>query len=717
MHDKFCSILLLSLAFLLASFNPSLEKVELNLNQPSYQDGVWQSTQGGVIANDLFRVQAQNISYTKKDDAHFLDAKGNVFLFYQDRPFKAQSFHYDFITKKGHLKKASFNYDLWFIRGKDVFIDSDGKVSVDEAELTSCPSSDSEWSALASELTVTEKSLIHTSNLVLKFLKLPFFWLPRLDIDTDEVKGIPIKNRIHFRGARGTSLALSYRFLSLSDWEAFLRLDYNFKKRGGVGLDFNYENQQDDTSYFAKNFITIGPQKSLTSTNPLPQNRYHIEGEFQQSFEQGKTSLEVRYDRLSDYQLISEYGESYTYEQPNKTELRLRRIGHYWISNFYSRVRINPFETVKQELPSVEFSLKPYLIPHTSIFATSRVKLSYLNFVFSDEPAYKHANKKKQEESLDNFDSLRFVLKQDFFRSFWFQNVNFTPRANITGIYYSSGPHAKAVWTHVQSIGYHIQSDFYKHTNNYKHILSPYIDHKLISRPSTAISEHYVFDNDDMLSYLNQIEYGINNALYTKKEGFLERPVSFKVYSYFFPNNATINHKSSQIYFDSYLKNNDRNQHFFQVVWNFPKKHLDFLLYRLSSTLTQKLTTNLEFSHRSANFWRKADRSDFSLEALLEETDMFNTPLSFKRDTILTGLHYQLSPVQSISWATRFVIGSEGRFSSFKEQKLEFTSEIRCNWLLKLAYERTMLEPHRFSISLSLRDSIPKSKPLPRKFV
>jgi hypothetical protein len=716
-----CFLFLAPLSPLLAQADDS---ITLEFKSPNYQEGLWETHEGGVLKTKDFDLQAKDIVYEKRNSeeilTHKLTAENNLLLVYQGRLFKADKFEYDFVKQEGVLKNGNLKYDLWYVQGKTILITPEKEIIVENGSLTSCPKDHSEWKIQTSSLKILNNSIISASSVVIYFLKLPIFWLPYFKVDINQIKGIPIKNRIHFRGASGTTLNFRYRFFSQNDWNTFLRLDYNLKGKAGLGLDAEYDSEENQSHFSSKNYITTNDipaeQKKKTRFKIESDYRIRVESDYRKSLDNGKTTLELNFDYLSDYNLLFDQGDSFLHETPGKTDFRLRRLDPFWITNFYTRLRINSFETVKQELPTIEFNIKPLALFDTGIFSSSYLKISYLNFVFSEQEEASEEGQEEPTQQSNDFESLRTVFKQDFYKTFWLSHVSFTPKLNFTGIFYSNSPDEDPVWTHVQKASYIFQSDFSKKYSNYTHILTPFLEHEIVSKPSTEISKHYIFDSDDTLTYLNLIKFGLRNSLYLKQNDFLNRKINLSLYAHFFPNNSTIEHKLPQWITELDFKQNPRTTHLIKFVWNAPRRYVDFFQYRLLSSLTEKLTASFELSHRSPTYWRKADRSSYYLEALLSEESLIDSPVSYPRDALITKFHYQVTPLDSIAWYARFVKNAKPGFRPFEEHKIEYETKLHCNWALKLAYEKTMRKSHGFSVNLTLLDSIPKTKPLPKVF-
>src|SRR5262249_24126937 len=113
--------------------------------------------------------------------------------------------------------------------------------------------------------------------------------------------------------------------------------------------------------------------------------RYRFEGMFSKKMHDDKTSVKFTYDRISDKDMPGVYYDrDFDFDTAERTQLLIRREEPQWIGTLNTRVRINSFQTVKQELPTLEVNFKSFDLRHTGIIFENLASASYLNFEYSE---------------------------------------------------------------------------------------------------------------------------------------------------------------------------------------------------------------------------------------------------------------------------------------------------------------------------------------------
>jgi hypothetical protein len=154
------------------------------------------------------------------------------------------------------------------------------------------------------------------------------------------------------------------RLLGLKDpkWlDSDLLLDYYSKR--GVGAGVNAEYETDD----AKGTL-IGYVMNDRGTDDLSRDRKNIDPDRDV---RGRFSFRHRQYLPDDWQLTTEVGyvsdknflewkyrDEYWNDKPQETLIYLKRLRDNWAFSILGKVRINDFDTVTEELPSVEYHLK-----------------------------------------------------------------------------------------------------------------------------------------------------------------------------------------------------------------------------------------------------------------------------------------------------------------------------------------------------------------------
>ena len=146
---------------------------------------------------------------------------------------------------------------------------------------------------------------------------------------------------------------------SWNGFELFFRFDYRFNRGPGAALESDYVGNGGRT--FAKTINYVALDNSIEE--PSQRMRFRFQGIFDHTSYNDRTHFHLSYDKLSDNEMATDYFEKgLELKTGRKTEASLVHRAPRLITSLYTRVKINNFETVKQELPHSICDPLPHLL-------------------------------------------------------------------------------------------------------------------------------------------------------------------------------------------------------------------------------------------------------------------------------------------------------------------------------------------------------------------
>ena len=324
-----------------------------------------------------------------------------------------------------------------------------------------------------------------------------------------------------------------------------------------------------------KAFIPSTTLRVIISTeNTGELTRYRFEGIYSNCIDYGKLKIDFSYDKLSDKEMATDYYDN-TLElrTAGQTQLNIRRqYDDISIVNFFTKARINDFQTVKQELPVVTANFRPVVLGSSGIISENIVKMGYLDFKYSDDVL-----------NVRDYHSTRFEFRENVYRPFYVGPVIITPQAKAYGIFYGSSPQMSSEWLGVASVGGEVKTQVSKFHRCFKHIVEPYARYQYIPPPTISPNMHFIFDIQDGWYRLSTLRFGLRNLLYLDCP--FMRVISADVYSYAFFDTPTQRYSIPRMYGN--------------------------LLWDVSCNLRQSITTALDFERQQIGYVNL--RTDYTL--------------------------------------------------------------------------------------------------------
>lgn len=679
MLNRRISLLLLCIPLHLFAFT-------VDLREPVYEEGKLRTDLGGVISGPNLRIQAVHIIYTKKDDIEFVEAEDDVMVEFSGYVFVGKRIEYDLVNKSGILFDGRTGIEPWFFGGNEIHLLSDGSYKIINGFATTSENYFTEWELSSDEALLQQQRYLSAKNVYFKFIQLPVFWLPTLNLNLDAIFDSPIQYAVNFGGAQGPRIGFAYELFSWECWKVIGRLDYRSKRGFGGGFETNYSSPDGNQELETVNYIA----NDITLYNDHPRTRYRYEGSYTGSFNNDNTTVDLSWDKMSDKDVATDYSDhAILLDSAKRTQLHIRREDQNWIMNFLTRVRVNGFQTVLQELPTLATNFRPFEIANTGIVAENNFEMSYLELEYTngtDTPDY---------------NSPRYEFNYNFYRPYHYQNINITPEVGGVSIYYGNNPDRKKRWMNIGYAGAEINTNFYRFYGERKHVITPYVTYQYYCFPSTSPHDHYIFDLDDGWYRLNLMRFGFDQSFYRKLcNECIFRDWYFDLWANAFFDTSSIESTIPVVYLKTINNISPRLRQTVGTGWDFREGILDHYNYLLEWTVSKNLAISTEFRHRSAFSWRKVDHNNFMLDSFVDVQKLEHSQLSDRRDTVLLNFYYQFHPYWALQFYSRHGWGRIFQ-PSYNELEVDVLGTIRSTWHVTFSY-RHREDEDRFSVNFSV---------------
>lgn len=655
----------------------SVEDLTVDLREPLFCDGVITTDQGGVISGPDIRIQARKFVYVRKETNNepccTVEAEGDLILELGEYILVGERLEYDFLTRTGFLYCGRAGISPWYVGGTIIELRADNSYFVTNGFVTTSESFCPDWQISADRASLQDDHLLCASNVRFRLLNTTFLWLPHLQLDLDLITRSPIRYTLGWGGKQGPRIGLSYLLFEWNRWKTFLRADCRLKRGLGGGIETNYLSLDRRESFDSINYFAW----DSSIFNKHEQYRYRFQGNYYNSFCDDRLTVALTYDKLSDKYMPIDYADqSLDIEVAERTQLDIRRQEDDWIASCLTRVRINSFETVKQELPTLEMSWRPFVLGDTGVVADYRIQTSYLDFAYANNVLDVH-----------DYSASRIAFLQRLYRPILMGPLTIMPEAGSATIFYGNGPHDARNWLVTGLFGCEVQAPIYRYYSDFKHVIVPYAKYQYFTFPTSSPKEHFIFDINDGWYRLNALRFGTTHSLYTKDyNGLVRRVLYADVYAYAFFNTKTIPTTIPRAYFQATYYPTETIRHSCDVVWNFAHQQLDRLNLRTEWTFSPDLAVYLEYRHRGAFDWRKAVRDNFILESFRSEKRLRRSSLSDRSSMALLHFFYRFHPNWAVEYEARHGWHwKQGR--QFHEFEIDLVTTVRSSVQVKLSYQ------------------------------
>lgn len=665
---------------------PPEMQVIVDLVDPVYTNGVLTTESGGVLLGPDLRIQAQQITYTRQLEGDCpvfnVTCSGNLLIDYKEWVLCGDTLYYDFITKRGVLTNGRTASPPWYVIGREFLLEEEGDLIILDGVITTSEGEVEDLSITAARIALSPGGVISAKHINARINEIPVFWLPFIKLDVNNIGRSPFAVQFGWQGFLGSYLSVLYRFLSWGDFEATARID-GFLGRGvGFGIETAFAPEESAARWFSRNYYA----HDIPLDDPGRHDRYRFQGTY---FNQiGGWTFDGLYDFVSDAEMAADYTtQDFALTTAGETRLAIRRKTNAWLASLFTRVRVNDFQSINQELPSFQLQLHPFEIPRTGILFEHTFQASYLDYVFSED--VRHGK---------NFSSGRVATHPFFYRPTFFGPLTVTPEAGFMGIAYSQSPLGKSRGQALGEFGVKLETVLTKCSVDWKHVVEPYLHYTYLTKPAVSPHDHYIFSIQDGWDRLNQLRFGVKNSFFLKTPGCLVRPLWVELWANAFFDTPTIPVVIPRGYLNLEWLPFDRLALGMEGGWNFRDKQLDYTNARIDYTLNENVAFGIEYRHRSRYDWRKADFYNFILESFHSQSELLHSPLSDRRDTLLFRIFTRPTPDWIATFDFRHGWNREHQRSYF-EYHIECGRILFQHWRCTLSYEKLEADD-RFRVSL-----------------
>ncbi|MEM8727571.1 MAG: hypothetical protein AAGE99_02505 [Chlamydiota bacterium] len=673
------------------------QECTVHLKNPEYRDGIVSTHQGGIIVAPELRVQARQIVYVdqadKEERVHRFIAQGDLMLNSGGHTYVGRRLEYDFITKTGIVYDGVAAIDLWFLGGEKIRLNADRSFYLYNAFVTTSDSKNADWKIHSRELDITKKTFLAAKNVTFRFFETPIFWLPSFKSNLKTFSESPVRYRLDWDTNLRPKVSIRYRVYSWERLDLYLRLNVRPSKGIGGAVETDYKSFDRRKKFRTRSYLDhdtfyrdTDPDKATT--------RYRFQGRYESSSENEQARVYGTYDWLSDKNMQNDFRSGdFELNTPQQTKMIVRNYRDRMIFGIDGTVRIHRFQGMKQELPESFWTSKPFVLGQSGIISENRAKVAYLDYISA----------KDIESAVPDFRAARLSIRHSLYRPFRSHGFALTPTLGINGLFYGDSRKDRPVALGV--LTYELVADLTLKRNDrtFRHLLKPYIRYRGMTYPTISPDTPYIFSIDDGLNRLNAIRFGIRNLFYFKKTPLFEPNIIADLYAYGFLGENTFKKTIPKLQ-GNFIWNFPCWRLTGLAGWNIEKQVLDYTNLGLAWTIDENFAFKTEFRHRSRFDWRKADPENFIMEVTRDIRHLEDSPLSDRRNTLLTRLQMKLTP-QWIARLESHIGWGRDREPRYDAAKVELITMISTGWRLRLIFIRSPTpygRDHRFTLSLSL---------------
>jgi hypothetical protein len=407
----------------------------------------------------------------------------------------------------------------------------------------------------------------------------------------------------------------------------------------GAGLLTNYKSHNGEAKFNALNYVAQGDDKSWDTA------RYRLEGYYQNYFAEPNLKLTAMYDKLSDKKMKTDFADHAVSDvRAGLTEATLWREEPNWKANLNTRVKINSFQTVKQELPLLSFNQRPMTLGNTPLILENKLSAGYLNYRYA-----------RNTPRVRDFASSRTELSQKLYTTCLLSPIAITPSAGYRLIQYSNSPQHDARLQAIGELGIGAKTRLVNHSCLGQQILEPYVEEFSITRPPVHPNKAFIFDIEDGWTQINMLKYGLRHSWYlpSSTDSFTQKILSDLYIRSFFAS-SHLPKEPYKLWIASTWDATPKVSYKLNTAWDTQRHILDHCNIAMRRTISKTLAVILEWRQRSSYSWRKLDTENFIVDAARSAHRLRHSEMSDSRRTALFSLCWSPVPTLDLDFTSYY---------------------------------------------------------------
>ncbi|MBS0635067.1 MAG: hypothetical protein JSR37_06360 [Verrucomicrobia bacterium] len=606
------------------------KSLNIKLEAPTYKDGVTYTDKGGVVTGKDLYLQAEKMKYTNNKTTRTIEASGDLFFRFKNRIYTGERLEYDLNKQTAIIYNVHTDAGLWYLSGSKLSLNADGSGVIDDCRMTTDENVEDDWTIEAKEVHVSKNNTLKAQNVRFMVFEKPIFWIPSLSKDLNNDSMSPIKYRVSYYKRGGVRLGLSYSFDMGDNWKNKVLCDVSTRRGLAGGFATEYKNPNKKESFSAFNYYA----HDIATNDSDRKDRYRFQGKYANKLFDDKLGVIANYDKLSDPEFPADFtsrGLDSARAKPTQAQATIKDPN--WISSLNTKVRINTFQSVKQQLPLFTFNMRPFELGESKVVIDNRFNAGYLDYQYA-----------RKTPDVHNFHSSRVDLAQKVSRPCPVGIFTITPHAGYQAIGYGNSPQHDSKLLAQGILGVEAHTRFRRQS----HIVEPYLQYDYYSNPTVNPHKHYLFDLQDGLYRQDMLRFGARNFMQ-----FGQSQLNFDLYGRAFFNSPKIGSHLPKVYLDSVYRPSGFSQYTLNTAWDLQHNLMDHFNLRGDFTFSDDIAMALEYRHRSAYAWRKTDYSNFMIDTFRSQHRLRHSLMSDKRDTFLTHFFVRLMPQLALELRTR----------------------------------------------------------------
>lgn len=484
-------------------------------------------------------------------------------------------------------------------------------------------------------------------------------------------KDSPVHYKVTWDKSLGPRISARYRLYSWEDLSLYIRGNYRVGHGGGAAFESEYLTEDDRTEFITRSYGSINDKSTPIQHRP---NHYRLQGLYRTASLDGRTHTLLTYDKISDEKMIGEFrSDDFEINTQKRTRLFIDHKERDSFINFRLQPRINWWQSLNQELPSVTIGLKPFTFGSSGIIMQNWVNASYLDYVYATN----------LHQFIPNTHAARMQTTNQIYRPLPFKFFTVTPEAGIIAIFYNNNPRQHSIGQAVGTYGCLVDTRLTKNYSRFSHVFRPYASFQGLTRPTASLPQHFIFSIEDGLNRINALRLGVQNSLYKRKYDCLFPSIDTNLYTYSFFGHRGYLTTFPRAYADIDLEYPSQRTHI-GFGWNMQERVVDFINVQMAWTVSQNLAFLVEMRHRSRFDWRKADHNNFILDVSRPLHELLQSPLSDGRNTLLGQLQVRLHPLWTCHLSSHAGWGRRNE-PAYHSEKIDVYTMIATSWRLRVS--------------------------------